>query len=75
MPVRAPRLAPSNLPPPLRGPGGDDDDELEVHVASGGRAADEVLLAALVPLSDLIALPPPSPPELDAFGELSLLLS
>ncbi|KAI1794416.1 hypothetical protein LXA43DRAFT_883747 [Ganoderma leucocontextum] len=63
MPVHAPRLAPSNLPPPLVSTSGDDD-------ATRSSADDDALLAALAPLSDLIALS--SPPELDAFDNLCL---
>lgn len=59
VPVHAPRLVPSNLPPPLAN-------------ANSGSAEDDVLLTAVAPPSDVIALPP-SLLEVDALDEPFLL--
>ena len=64
----APRLAPLDLPLPLLSDRSDDSDSAE---ETSDEELERDLLAALAPLSDLIALPSP-PSELDAFDDLSL---
>ncbi|EJF59533.1 hypothetical protein DICSQDRAFT_181878 [Dichomitus squalens LYAD-421 SS1] len=64
--VHAPRLTPLDLPPPQLGDHNDDSGSAE-HINDEERE----LLAALAPLSDLIALPSP-PSELDVLDQLSL---